>query len=79
MRLVTDLSPSPYPLLSRPISAYGGISDEDVSAEAVSAWQRTTKRAFSYQMFANDHLFIHTAASALVRQVERDLASSQPG
>jgi medium-chain acyl-[acyl-carrier-protein] hydrolase len=68
----------PYPLLSCPISAYGGISDEDVSAEAITAWQRTTKGDFTSHMFAGDHFFIHTATLPLVRQIELDLTSSHP-
>jgi medium-chain acyl-[acyl-carrier-protein] hydrolase len=69
----------PYPLLSCPISAYGGLSDQDVSAESITAWQRTTKGAFTSRMFDGDHFFIHTATSSLVRQIELDLTSSQPG
>lgn len=68
----------PYPRLSCPVSAYGGISDEDVSAGAVSAWQRLTKGTFSAHMFSGDHFFIHTATASLVRQIELDLTSSPP-
>lgn len=67
-----------YPLLSCPISAYGGISDEDVSVESLTAWQRTTKGAFTSRMFDGDHFFIHTATSSLVQQIELDLTSSRP-
>ena len=69
----------PYPRLICPISAYGGISDEDVSAESITAWQRTTKGAFTSRMFEGDHFFIHTATAPLVRQIQEDLTSSQPG
>jgi medium-chain acyl-[acyl-carrier-protein] hydrolase len=68
---------SPYPRLSCPISAYGGISDEDVSADSIAAWRDTTKGAFTSRMFDGDHFFIHTATLPLVRQIELDLTSSQ--
>jgi surfactin synthase thioesterase subunit len=62
-----------FPLLTCPVSAYGGISDEDVSADAISAWRSTTKGPFTSKMFEGDHFFIHSATALLVRQIELDL------
>lgn len=66
------------PLLCCPVSAYGGISDEETSAEAILAWRRTTKGPFTYRMFEGGHFFIHTAMTLLVRQIELDLTPSPP-
>lgn len=67
-----------FPLLGCPVSAYGGVDDEDVSADAISAWRNITKGPFTSRMFEGDHFFIHSATALLVRQIELDLTLSQP-
>lgn len=65
-----------FPLLSCPVSAYGGACDEEVSAAAISAWRSTTKGPFVSRMFEGDHFFIHSVTAQLVRQIELDLTLS---
>jgi surfactin synthase thioesterase subunit len=66
----------PLPLLSCPISAYGGNSDPEVTADALSAWRNLTTGAATVRMFEGDHFFIHSATPALVQQIELDLAQT---
>lgn len=66
-----------FPLLSCPVTAYGGTSDPEVSSAALSEWRSITKGAFSSHTFVGDHFFIHSAQPALLRQITLDLTSIQ--
>jgi|SRR5581483_3460586 len=77
-RLVETYQHRPFPLLSCPVSAYGGTADKEVSADAIPAWRSFTKGPFRSQLFEGDHFFIHSAAPRIARQVELDLAPSPP-
>ncbi len=63
-----------FPLLTCPVSAYAGIGDEEVSADAISSWKKVTRGPFDSRTFEGDHFFIHSAMVPLVRQIELDLA-----
>lgn len=41
------------------ISAFGGLQDDEVSRNQLSAWQDQTLGSFRLQMFAGDHFFLH--------------------
>ena len=43
--------------LDCPISAYGGLEDEEVSREELAAWRDQTRSRFSMQIFPGDHFF----------------------
>lgn len=62
------------PPLSCPISAFGGMRDEDVSREDMDAWRVQTERGFTLRMIQGDHFFIHTARMVLLQSICRDLA-----
>jgi surfactin synthase thioesterase subunit len=60
--------------LTVPISAYGGVQDEHVSAATLDAWREHTTRTFRRLMFSGGHFFLHQHREALVGDVARQLA-----
>jgi medium-chain acyl-[acyl-carrier-protein] hydrolase len=63
----------PRPPLNCPITAFGGIQDEDVSREQLEGWRDYTTSSFAVRMFPGNHFFLHTAAPVLLRMVAQDL------
>ena len=40
-----------------PITAFGGLADEEVSREELAAWYDQTRSRFEFQLFPGDHFF----------------------
>lgn len=60
--------------LDCPISALGGLGDEEVTREHLEGWRQHTRRAFSLRMFPGDHFFLaHADRDALLQAVAQDL------
>jgi medium-chain acyl-[acyl-carrier-protein] hydrolase len=57
-----------------PISAFGGLSDADVSRDELVAWQSQTEGPFSVRMFTGDHFFLSDSCPPLLRAMSQDLA-----
>jgi medium-chain acyl-[acyl-carrier-protein] hydrolase len=66
----------PGPTLSCPISAYGGLRDNEVTGEDLEAWQKETSGLFKVRMFPGNHFFLHSAQTTLLPIIARDLLSS---
>lgn len=64
---------TPEEPLSCPVSALGGLADEDVSREDLAAWSRHTTGPFSLRMFQGDHFFLNKVQSQLLQAVAQDL------
>jgi medium-chain acyl-[acyl-carrier-protein] hydrolase len=66
--------------LSCPISAYGGLEDEDSVRDRLEPWREHTSGAFTLRMFPGDHFFLNSARALLLRAVavalEETLAST---
>jgi medium-chain acyl-[acyl-carrier-protein] hydrolase len=56
------------------ISAFGGLSDEDVNREDVEAWKEHTRGRFRARMLPGDHFFINSAKDLVLESISRDLA-----
>jgi medium-chain acyl-[acyl-carrier-protein] hydrolase len=63
----------PRPPLDSPITAFGGLQDEDVSREQMAAWREQTTAEFSLHMLPGDHFFIHTSEALLLEVLSRRL------
>jgi surfactin synthase thioesterase subunit len=63
----------PQPPLATPISAFGGISDGELTREALAAWAEQTTGRFRLRMVPGGHLFYRESAVRLLRAVDRDL------
>jgi medium-chain acyl-[acyl-carrier-protein] hydrolase len=65
---------APQKLLPCPITAFGGLQDVDVSAEALQAWQHQTTASFSQRMLPGNHFFIHSDQTLLLQLLTQELA-----
>jgi Predicted thioesterase involved in non-ribosomal peptide biosynthesis len=63
------------PLLTCPISIFGGLYDIDVTREDLAAWCEQTEGTCSLRMFEGDHFFIRSAESALLKIIRKELSS----
>jgi medium-chain acyl-[acyl-carrier-protein] hydrolase len=65
---------APQKPLPCPITAFGGLQDVDVSAEALQAWQAQTTASFSQRMLPGNHFFIHSDQTLLLQLLTQELA-----
>jgi medium-chain acyl-[acyl-carrier-protein] hydrolase len=63
----------PEPPLAIPISAYGGLRDEEVPQSMVEAWKEQTSSTFSLRMFPGDHFFIIGDRDLVLQELGREL------
>jgi medium-chain acyl-[acyl-carrier-protein] hydrolase len=59
--------------LSMPISAYGGIDDEDVPVVKLQAWRRHTTSTFRHQIFPGGHFYLHDHRAAVLAELSHAL------
>lgn len=64
---------APEEPLNLPISAYGGVRDDEVSQEQVEAWRAQTSAAFHMRMFPGDHFFINGDRAMVMEELTREL------
>lgn len=62
----------PEPPLLCPITAIGGVQDEEVSRSDIQEWREQTS-SFSLKMIAGDHFFVQTAGAVLLEFLSREL------
>ncbi len=67
--------------LSCPVTAFGGLGDQEVFPEDVRAWSSHTTGPFRAHLLPGDHFFVNSARSDLLRLLvpELDAASADPG
>ena len=66
---------SPGPALDCPITAFGGLQDQEVSREEVEAWREQTIASFSLRMLPGGHFFLHTARQLLLQMLSKELSN----
>ncbi|MDJ0795572.1 MAG: thioesterase II family protein [Calothrix sp. MO_167.B12] len=54
------------PLLECPITAFGGLEDQEVNLQELEGWRWQTTNSFQVQMFSGNHFFIHSVQSLLL-------------
>ncbi|BAZ70381.1 MAG: thioesterase II family protein [Pelatocladus maniniholoensis HA4357-MV3] len=52
--------------LDCPITAFGGLQDQEVSYDQIKAWQEQTSASFSLHMLSGNHFFLHSCQSFLL-------------
>ncbi|NKE57569.1 thioesterase [Lentzea sp. PSKA42] len=69
-----------YPELPLPcgISAYGGMSDEEVPPATVASWAEHTSGAFRLRLFDGGHFYLEESRAHVARVVLEDLPSWVP-
>lgn len=62
------------PLLTCPISVFGGSTDPDVDHEDLAAWREQTTGTCSLRIFEGDHFFIQSSEADLLRIMLQELS-----
>ena len=65
--------PTAEPLLDCPVTAFGGLADEEITRQELEAWREVTTGAFKLRMFPGDHFYLHEGRRGLIRAVAEDL------
>jgi medium-chain acyl-[acyl-carrier-protein] hydrolase len=55
--------------LDYPITAFGGLEDEEVSRDELAAWNSQTRSRFNMQIFPGDHFFLNGKESNGVLEI----------
>lgn len=63
----------PGPLLSSPITSFGGSEDLRVPGELLQAWGELTTQPFNMRIFPGDHFFLHTAQTQVIETISNTL------
>lgn len=61
------------PLLTCPISVFGGEDDMDVPVEDLQSWRELTTGSFSCELFPGSHFFIQESQAAFLAKVTESL------
>jgi len=54
------------PPLDCPISAFGGLQDEEVGCNILELWKEQTTASFALRLFPGNHFFLHSSQSLLL-------------
>ncbi len=61
------------PSFEFPITAFGGLEDQEVTLQELGGWREQTQNSFQLQLFSGDHFFIHSAQSLLLENLAKYL------
>ena len=64
--LVQTYTYRPGPALDCPLTAFGGLQDEDVTRENLDAWRQETNGHFALHMLPGDHFFVNSERPRLL-------------
>jgi medium-chain acyl-[acyl-carrier-protein] hydrolase len=64
---------TPEEPLACPISVFGGLQDDEVSRDMLTAWREQTRGSFKLRFFVGDHFFLHAARASLFQALLQDL------
>ncbi len=62
--------------LECPITAFGGLEDQEVNTQELEGWRSQTENSFQLEIFSGDHFFIHSAQSLLLENLAKYLKAS---
>lgn len=69
---------TPEPPLGCPLTAFGGLSDREVSREQLGAWREQTSAAFAMRLLPGDHFFLNSAQATLLDLLSHELNRRRP-
>jgi medium-chain acyl-[acyl-carrier-protein] hydrolase len=64
---------SEEPPLEIPLTAYGGLCDEEVPCEFLESWQLQSSGPFKMRLLPGDHFFLNTGRQHFLQVLTRDL------
>ncbi len=70
---------TPQAPLACPISAFGGLRDENVSCESLEAWRDQTYGSCTVRFFEGGHFFLKNEQEPLLRMLTYDLLADLSG
>jgi medium-chain acyl-[acyl-carrier-protein] hydrolase len=59
--------------LNIPITALGGLEDQDVSRTSLEGWREQTSGPFTLHMLPGDHFFVHSERARICRRLSDEL------
>ncbi len=59
--------------LACPITAFGGLQDESVTQDELTAWREQTSGSFALHMFTGEHFFLQSSHPAVLRVLSQEL------
>jgi medium-chain acyl-[acyl-carrier-protein] hydrolase len=59
--------------LECPIEAFGGLEDDEVRYEEISAWRKQTLSSFTQRMFPGDHFFVNSSRTLIMEAIAQGL------
>jgi pyochelin biosynthetic protein PchC len=62
-------------VVSAPLTAYYGLSDEDLHEHSVRAWSEFTRAGFSLRAMPGGHFYLNSDTTGLVRDILRQLSA----
>ena len=65
---------APGPPLNCPISAFGGLQDEETKREELEGWKEQTTERFKLRMMPGNHFFLNDSREPLFRSIAEDLS-----
>lgn len=68
----------PHPVLTVPVSAFGGTDDPVVALEELTAWQQVTRGPFRARTLPGGHFFHHQAREDIAAALRTDWAELVP-
>jgi medium-chain acyl-[acyl-carrier-protein] hydrolase len=66
------------PPLACPITAFGGLSDREVSRQQLEAWREQTSASWVLRMLPGDHFFLDSAQGTLLSLLSHELNKLRP-
>lgn len=71
--LIQTYTYAPKSPLGCPLTAFGGLRDDEARREQLEAWREHTTARFSLLMFPGDHFFLHDVQTFLLEALSREL------
>lgn len=71
--LVETYAYAPGEPLACPLTAFGGLKDEETTREDLEPWRNETRGGFGLRMFPGGHFFIHESKGQVLRSLAQDL------
>lgn len=68
-------APAHDPVLTMPISAFGGLHDQRATRAQLEGWRHETRAGFRLRVFPGDHFFLNPSRAELLADVSASLAS----
>lgn len=59
--------------LGCPVTAFGGLEDDEVSRQDLEGWGAQTSSRFALKLLPGDHFFIHSSQQLLLQLLSREL------